>query len=229
MSAPRDSLQLDVEDVENERQRENARLDSGLELSTLSICSHQTETTPLQPSKVTSRLGHFVKVKSKFTSRKCCLKSSKAAVLILIISFGMLGLLDPTALIILYLVDRIDIRPMTQGLYILYYDFSALVFLYYPLAGFLADIRWGRQKKTVANGLCAVLWILVFVIVLGGIAVMGFIPVIAQPELQLEGAYPNTIQAIVIAVIAVVFGMPVLAALLLALCDLVAFSANVVH
>ena len=142
------------------------------------------------------------------------------------LSFGMLGLLDPTALI--YLVDRIDIRPMTQGLCILYYGFSALMFLFYPLAGFLADIRWGRQK-TVANGLCAVLWSLVFVIVLGGIAVMGFIPVIAQPELQLEDAYPNTIQAIVIAVIAVVFGTPVLTALLLALCGLVALSANVVQ
>ena len=42
-------------------------------------------------------------------------------------------------------------------------------------------------------------------------------------------AHPNTIQAIMIAVIAVVFGIPILVDLLLTLCGLVAFSANVVQ
>ena len=48
MSAPQDSLQLEVEDTstENGLQREYTRL-NGLELSTLSNCSHQEETTPL--------------------------------------------------------------------------------------------------------------------------------------------------------------------------------------
>ena len=70
MSAPHDSLQLDVEDVENGHQRsENAKLESGLEFSTLSTCSHQMETIPLQLGKVSPKLGHFVMVRYNFTGR----------------------------------------------------------------------------------------------------------------------------------------------------------------
>ena len=56
---------------------------------------------------------------------------------------------------------------------------------------------------------------------------MGFVSVMVQPELQ--DAYPSTVQTIVIAIIAVVLGMPILVALLLALCGLVGFSVNVVQ
>ena len=226
MSAPHDSLQLDVEDISTESRlwRENTRL-NGLELSTLSNCSHQEETTPLSGA-VTPR-GHFVEVKSRFMSRNCCLKSSKAALLILvwnlIISFGILGLLDPTALI--YLAHyNINIESLISGLLILYYGFGALLFLFYPLAGFLADVQWGRLKITV-NSLCTILWSLVLAMVLAGVAVVGFIPVIIQPQ----DTYPNTIQTIVLTVICLVIGIPVLIALLLALCGLISFSANVVQ
>ena len=46
---------------------------------------------------------------------------------------------------------------------------------------------------------------------------------------ELQDTYPNTVQTIVIAIIAVVLGMPILVALLLTLCALVGFSANVVQ
>ena len=155
------------------------------------------------------------------------LKSSKAALLILvwnlIISFGILGLLDPTALIYLASVNS---ESLISGLLILYYGFSALLFLFYPLAGFLADIQWGRLK-TVVNSLCTILWSLVLAMVLVGVAILGFIPVMIQTHDQ--DTYPNTIQTIVLAVVCLVIGIPVLVALLLVLCGLVAFSANVIQ
>ena len=77
------------------------------------------------------------------------------------------GLLDPTAFIY-----WVHIEPIIQGLYILYtmvYGFNAMLFLFYSLAEFLANVRW-RWQKTVVYGLCSILWSLVFVIVLSDIA-----------------------------------------------------------
>ena len=53
-------------------------------------------------------------------------------------------------------------------------------FLFYPLAGCLADIRWGRHK-TVINSLYTILWSLVLAIILAGVVSLSFIPVMIQP------------------------------------------------
>ena len=118
----------------------------------------------------------------------------------------------------------VNSESLLSGLLILHYGFSALLFLFYPLAGFLADIRWGRLK-TVVNSLCTILWSLVLAMVLAGVAIVGFIPVMIRPQ----DTYLNAIQTIVLVGICVVFGIPILIALLLAICGLVVFSANVIH
>ena len=105
------------------------------------------------------------------------------------------------------------------------YGFSALLLLFYPLAGHLADIRWGRYK-TVVNSLCVILWSLVLATVLVCVAILSFIrAMILSPD-----TYPsNTIQSIVLAVVCVVFGLPILISILLILCGLVSFNANVIQ
>ena len=167
---------------------------------------------------------------SKFRSRNCCLRSSKAALLILvwnlIISFGMLSFLDPSWYIAVFsgpgffLPDYNDASHHTRVWLVItgvVYSFSALLLLFYPLAGCLADIRWGRYK-TIVNSLCVILWSLVLAMVLACVAAVGFIPVmILSPN-----TYPsNTAQIITLAVVCVVFGLPIFIVLLLVLCGLV--------
>ena len=226
---------MNLEDVSSEtgplhRQKTNAGLDRS-STTTLSGGSCEEENTPLLGTVRPRRC--FAKVMSKFRSRNCCLRSSKAALLILvwnlIISFGMLGFLDPSWYIALFSETLFSnwVGDYSSAITItgVVYGFSALLLLFYPLAGYLADIRWGRYK-TVVNSLCVILWSLVLAIVLACVATLSFIPVmILSPD-----NYPsNTIQTIVLAVICVVFGLPTFIALVLALCGLVFFNANVVQ
>ena len=44
--------------------------------------------------------------------------------------------------------------PLTMSIM---YGATTFLFLFYPLAGCLADIRWGRHK-TVVNSLCFTFW-----------------------------------------------------------------------
>ena len=105
------------------------------------------------------------------------------------------------------------------------YGASALLFLFYPLAGYLADVRWGRHK-TVVNGLSFILCGMLMVIFLAGLATIASIPILIQ-----DPGYSSlsTIQEVATIVLCVVFGLPVLFALMLTLCSLVAFNANVIQ
>lgn len=70
---------------------------------------------------------------------------------------GLESLIDPS--FIGYSVggqDKDTAIAMGAGVYSL----LAFLFLFYPLAGCLADIRWGRHK-TVINSLCIIWWSLV--------------------------------------------------------------------
>ena len=137
------SQHLNLEDGSSEAGPQRQNINAGLDrysTTTLASGSCEQENTPLLGT-VRPR-GCFTKVMSRFRSRNCCLRSSKAALLILvwnlIISFGMLGFLDPSWYIALFSSDAISIGIV--------YGSSALLLLFYPLAGYLADIRWGRYK-----------------------------------------------------------------------------------
>ena len=112
--------------------------------------------------------------------------------------------------------------PGDNGLFVLIipgvsYGFTGFLLLFYPLAGCLADIRWGRHK-TVVNSLCFILWSLVLVVMLGGLATVGLIPLMGSDwPISL-----NTKQTISSVVLFVVFGLPCLFGLILFLCSLIA-------
>ena len=158
--------------------------------------------------------------------QRCCV-SSKAALLILmwnlIIVAGFKSLLDPNLFRVTFeTINDINSLSMTG---VIMYSVVAFFFLFYPLAGCLADIRWGRYKTVVYS--VRVIWgSLVAMVVLGGVASASFmIPMFLKPQ----DNYPNTIRLTMIILVSVVFGIPTLVAFLLIPCSLVCFSANVIQ
>ena len=217
-------MDIEVEPTEIEPRRQNAslRLRDGGENTPLTSNLYEEETdTPLFGS------GCCMKVKSKFRSWHSCLCSSKAALIILlwnlIITLGLVSLLDPTIYTSMY-VDNIY-SDSTKSLIVIgtLYGFNAFLFLFYPLAGYLADIRWGRHK-TVINSLCFIMWTLILLIVLGGLTVIGHIPVMDSWPSSL-----NTLQTTASVVLFVVLGLPAIFGVILLLCSLVAIRANVIQ
>ena len=106
--------------------------------------------------KVTSRV--YTKVRSKFKSHHYCVWSSKAVVLILLwnlmITVGFRSFFDPSLhTVTIFKINESDIYLLAVLIYGLSYGMNGLLFLFYPLAGFLADVRWGRYI-TVKNSLC---------------------------------------------------------------------------
>ena len=172
------------------------------------------------------RRNTHTRMRSNFHCRRqrCCV-SSKAALLILvwnlILIAGFKDFLDPNYFRVLF--------ENNDGLYIIVsvimYSMVAFLFLFYPLAGCLADIRWGRYKTVVYS--VRVIWgSLVAVAVLGGVAFASiWISVLLKPQ----DDYPNTIQLITLVLVGVVFGIPTLIAFLLIPCGLICFSANVIQ
>ena len=96
------------------------------------------------------RRNTHTRMRSNFYCRRqrCCV-SSKAALLILvwnlILIAGFKYFLDPNYFRVLFVNN--------DGLYIvsvIMYSVVAFLFLFYPLAGCLADIRWGRYTKLLS-------------------------------------------------------------------------------
>ena len=123
----------------------------------------------------------YTKVRSKFKNNRCFLWSSKAVFLILvwniIISIGFKSFLDPslyTNIIAKYDFDHDYYDGYSSVLLVhgLSYGMNALLFLFYPLTGFLADVCWGRYT-TVKNSLCFLFWSIVLMIFLAGLAMLG--------------------------------------------------------
>ena len=220
-----DPRQREVVPTETEPLSQNTslRLRDGAENIPLISNLYKEETdTPLPGS------GCCMKVKSKFRSRPFCLCLSKAALIILvwnsIIAFGLISLMDPSiytgnfVAVSMYSVDILSLIIRST-----IYGFNAFIFLFYPLAGYLADIRWGRHK-TVVNSLCFIMWTLILMIMLFGLTIIGIIPVI--------GTWPsslNALQTTASVVLFVVFGLPFVFGVILLFCSLVAFNANVIQ
>ena len=178
--------------------------------------STSRETAPLLRNERRARM------RSNFHCRcqRCCV-SSKAALLILLWNLILVAsLLDPSNFL-----RVITIETIMQGNYnanFVMYSVVTFLFLFYPLAGCLADIRWGRYKTVVYS--VRVIWgSLVAGVVLGGVATVSMIPVFMKSQ------DPNNIQLTSIVLLGIVFGVPTLIAALLILCGLVCFSANVIQ
>ena len=97
------------------------------------------------------------------TTRKCV--SSKSALLILFWSF-ILGLWNGVALNPDLYLRNFTLIPTLAG-----YGFVAIVFCFFPLAGFLADVKCGRYKMVVRS--LSVLLISILLIAVNVGAIMG--------------------------------------------------------
>ena len=137
--------------------------------------STNRETTPLignEGQRICARM------QSKFHCRRqrCCL-TSKASILILLWNLflvaGLESFLDPNYFNPITTDDPSDIILISGTIY----SGLAFFFLFYPLAGCLADICWGRYKAVV-NSLRIIWGSLVAMIVFGGVATLSFIPMI---------------------------------------------------
>ena len=105
------------------------------------------EATPLLMNDTSSTWWSRCVLRYK-TTRKCV--SSKSALLILFWSF-VFGLWNGLAL-----NPDLYLRSFTFIYTLAGYGFVALVFCFFPLAGFLADVKYGRYKMVVRS-LCILL------------------------------------------------------------------------
>ena len=105
----------------------------------------------------------------------------------------------------LYLTGHINIiiNLSTFGL-------SAIVLLFYPLAGYLADVRWGRYK-TVVNSLHCSFWVFIPIFIIST-----YVIIIATQDSLNEK-------------ILIILSAPCLVLSLLFLASLIAFSANIIQ
>ena len=111
-----------------------------------------------------------------YCKRQRCCVSSKAALLILlwnlILVAGFESLLDPNFFRVLFESDDSYIILSDS---VIMYSVVAFLFLFYPLAGCLADIWWGRYKTVIYS--VRVIWgSLVAVVVFTGVVLASMIP-----------------------------------------------------
>ena len=114
--------------------------------------STRMEKTPLQCH---AERGYSARLRSKFKTR-CCVKS-KAAVLILVwtslIFLSLTTILDPNLYLSLgsLVFEHKSIVLSIQVIPPIVYSLFAFLYLFYPLAGCLADIKCGRYKTVVCS------------------------------------------------------------------------------
>ena len=187
------------------------------------------ENTPLIG---TQQLGYYARVKKKFWSQKCCLRSSKAAILILVwnlIISLLLSLFDPTLYMpLLSLIPDCTLYPnqftFVASLAGAVYVRTGILFLFYPLCGCLADVRWGRHK-TVLNSLCFVLCGTLSLTVLVALLFV----TMDSPAIFHKENERSSILLIIGPVFTLFFGISICIGLMLVLCSLVAFNANIIQ
>ena len=134
------------------------------------------ETTPLLVKKTSSTWWSRCVLKCK-TTRKCV--SSKSALLILFWCFG-LGLWNGLAL-----NPDLYLRNFTLIYTLAGYGFVALVFCFFPLAGFLADVKYGRYKMVVRSLCLLLITIPLLVVAAGGITVSILVKISDVPVILL--------------------------------------------
>ena len=159
-------------------------------------------------------------ITSRGSNRRCCLNSN-AAILILVWNLTVAYGLE----FFFYTIAATSILPFnTLAVRVIMYSLSSLSLLFYPLAGYLADTRWGRHE-TIVGSLRFVLLSLAMIFILGSLGTAGSIPVLLCNSDPLN----NMVGKATIAVICLVFGLPIVFGILLIICSFIAFSANVIQ
>ena len=219
------TLAADKEQIHDEIEEE-----SHASINYTSYGEELQNTSCLKLHKLVNPIHVYTKVRSKFKNCHCCLWSSKAVILILvwnlIISIGFKSFFDPSFYTVTISKSTFNDDDFYYDytsvltIYGLSYGMNALLLVFYPLAGFLADVRWGRYT-TVKNSLCFLFWSIVLISVLAGLALLGSTP--------LWFISYSTTQTITVAMLFVVFSLPVLSGAILFLCSIIAFNANVIQ
>ena len=170
---------------------------------------NETEQTPL--------LGHTHQrsaVGSRSTSRKsCCVKSKAAVTILLWVSLVTLlfGYVQYTILLSLFKVKSVTVAYFQEYVPTLY-GVLALLYLFYPLAGCLADVKYGRYKTVIRS-----LWLMngsgLFIVVGSAIAIYYWIKL----------AHVQTTAFVIGMVIAIVIGITVLFS------GYIPFNANIIQ
>ena len=159
--------------------------------------------------------------------KRCCLQS-KAAITILAWNLIIVTCLDVFLDPQLYSVKmQFELGTLETRYTGVAYSISALLFILFLLAECLADIRWSRYK-TIVNSLCCIFWCSTIILLLGALVLAGSIPVIVDHFLASNSTL-TTVQTISVAVICVTFGSAILFGILLIICSIVAFRANVIQ
>ena len=148
-----------------------------------------------------------------------CLKT-KSTILILFWSF-LTGILhwicsDPYSVIARFVKHDIDLDILIIGSVFLFY---AILQLFYPLAGLLADIRYGRYRCVVGSLWCFTGGSLVLIVV-------GFTLGYSPSYLKLDD---HTWSYAVLAVMLAIFGIPAIVGGVFYISSIVAFNANVIQ
>ena len=206
-------------------EQESTRRDEEF-LDMSSVYSREETPLLLTPKLEHSTCYEYMRIKLK----RLTFVKSKSAILILIWSF-LAGVLhwaytDPgsiiTPLVILNYIQP-DFLIETIGSVYVYF---AILQLFYPLAGYLADIRYGRYKCVVGS-----LWCFVGSSIMVGVGVaLGFgLPLIYPADGFIE--YKNTEWLAYIAFIVIIAFLvpPVIISTFLFFSSIVAFNANVIQ
>ena len=163
----------------------------------------------------------FAHVKSKFR-RQSCLKS-KPVILILVWTFLASVLhwifTDPSSVVtpvsLLYFFDNSSFIIVIGSTYV----YFAILQLFYPLAGYIADVRYGRYKCVIGS-----LWGFIAGSVLVGICalVVSCLVILAYVNVH-KWSYG------LMSVIIIFLGPPVIIGIFLFFSSIVAFNANVIQ
>ena len=143
----------------------------------------------------------------------------------MIVNFTLVGFLDPSLYSPSNLIHTSSETKTNLDLIVfgVSYGFSAFLHLFYPLAGWLADVRWGRYT-TVINSLYFIFWSVIIMVPMIAMPLIASIPVFIS-----ESGISSNVQIATTVIVSVVFGLPVLSGVILLICSLVAFSANVIQ
>ena len=156
---------------------------------------------------------------------RCCV-TSKSALLImcwnLFITILIAQWLDTSNyLLIPKVMDKTKIQKMTPA----FLSFLAILYFFFPVAGYLADIRCGRYK-TVTNSLWFIFWSALFLTV--GAYVL-FLTTIYLSKISAFNSPHHNAFIVTIILVVIGVGLPTLSAALLLLTSYVGFSANIIQ
>ena len=107
--------------------------------------------------------------------------------------------------------------------YFIAFGVYSILLLFSPIAVYLADTRFGRQK-TVMNSLYFIFWSVLMFAVFNCLVAIGYSPVLNDPYHELN--YRNTIASVIAGV---AFIPPCFLALMLILVSLIAYNANLIQ